>query len=148
MKPSLVAVASLAVLASSRFSSVPPVQALPGDAVVVRVTSLGPEPVRFSGVIVSDDPSAIRQMDYTYYNSSESNGNPGDLKKAVLKDASGNVLDTQYYRYYKAGDTGGYAGGLKYSFGSDSYGRLSNAYSDPTRSAPMSRAIRATAHRA
>ena len=62
MKPSLVAVASLAVLASSRFSSVPPVQALPGDAVVVRVTSLGPEPVRFSGVIVSDDASAIRQI--------------------------------------------------------------------------------------
>src|SRR6266545_3022101 len=58
--------------------------------------------------------ATVRQVDYAYYGTGETHGNPGDLKTAIVKDASGNALDTSYYRYYQAGDANGYAGGVKY----------------------------------
>jgi RHS repeat-associated protein len=72
----------------------------------------------------------VRETDYTYYDGSDSNGNAGDLKLAVIKDASGNTLDTQYYRYYTSSGGTGYQGGLKYEFGFDSYARLGKAVAD------------------
>src|SRR6266567_2476808 len=68
----------------------------------------------------------------SYYDGVAANGNLGDLKTAVVKDASGNALDTKYYRYYTAGQANGYPGGLKYVFGADSYARLAAAFADPT----------------
>jgi YD repeat-containing protein len=76
--------------------------------------------------------STVRQTDYTYYDGVMANGTLGDLKTAVVKDAAGNALDTQYYRYYTAGQANGYAGGLKYVFGAQSYARLAAAFADPT----------------
>src|SRR6266545_2016528 len=75
--------------------------------------------------------ATVRQVDYAYYGTAESHGNPGDLKTAIVKDASGNALDTSYYRYYQAGDANGYAGGLKYVFSPDSYARLAADFSSP-----------------
>ncbi len=67
--------------------------------------------------------STVREADYAYYDGVESHGNSGDLKTAVVKDGSGNVLDTTYYRYY-TGESGGYVDGLKYVFRPASYARL------------------------
>jgi RHS repeat-associated protein len=75
--------------------------------------------------------ATVRQVDYAYYDGTQSHGNVKDLRTAVIKDAAGTVLDTKYYRYY-TGETGGYVGGLKYVFGPQSYARLQAAYSDPT----------------
>jgi RHS repeat-associated protein len=58
--------------------------------------------------------STVRSVEYTYYGSGDANGNPGDLKTAVVKDPAGGVLNTDYYRYYKTTGSGGYAGALKY----------------------------------
>jgi RHS repeat-associated protein len=70
----------------------------------------------------------VRQVAYTYYESGDANGNPGDLKTAVVEDASGTPLDTSYYRYYPS--YGGFDG-LKYVFNSDSFARLSAAVANP-----------------
>ena len=72
--------------------------------------------------------TVVRQVDYTYYNSGEAYGNPGDLKTAVVEDGAGNALDTSYYRYYPS--YGGFDG-LKYVFNPDSFARLSAAVADP-----------------
>ncbi|WP_162668091.1 polymorphic toxin-type HINT domain-containing protein [Gemmata massiliana] len=74
--------------------------------------------------------STIREAAYTYYDGVEAHGNATDLKTAVVKDGSGNVLDTEYYRYY-TGESGGYVHGLKYAFRGDSYARLAAAFSTP-----------------
>ncbi|WP_439623362.1 RHS repeat-associated core domain-containing protein [Gemmata sp.] len=58
--------------------------------------------------------ATVRSVEYTYYGSGDANGNPGDLKTAVVKDPAGSVLNTDYYRYYKTTGSGGYAGALKY----------------------------------
>lgn len=67
-----------------------------------------------------------RQVEYAYYNGTEDHGNLGDLKTAIVKDGSGNPLDTSYYRYY-TGESGGYAHGMKYVFRPASYARLVGA---------------------
>jgi hypothetical protein len=72
--------------------------------------------------------TVVRQVDYTYYGSQETNGNPTDLKTAVVKDAAGNALDTTYYRYYP---TRNGFDGLKYVFTPQSYARLAAAVGDP-----------------
>jgi RHS repeat-associated protein len=71
----------------------------------------------------------VRQVDYTYYDAGDPNGNAVDLKTANIKDAGGNVLETKYYRYYTSGNL---IDGLKYVFNSASYGRLAAAFADPT----------------
>ena len=76
--------------------------------------------------------STVRTVEYTYYDTGDANGNPGDLKYAVTKDASGTILDREYDRYYLSGSSVGYQGGLKYRFGFASYGQLAAAYADPT----------------
>jgi RHS repeat-associated protein len=70
----------------------------------------------------------VRQVDYTYYDTGEANGNPNDLKTAIVEDAAGNALDTSYYRYYP--DVEGFDG-LKYVFNADSFARLSAAVGNP-----------------
>lgn len=67
--------------------------------------------------------TVIRQVAYTYYDGVEAHGNAGDLKLAVIEDASGNALDTKYYRYYVT-ESGGYQDALKYVFNPQSYARL------------------------
>ena len=78
--------------------------------------------------------TTVRQVQYTYYDGTESYGNTGDLMTAVVEDASGNALDTSYYRYYTSSDAGsvGYVHGLKYAFGPDAYARLVAAVGTPT----------------
>jgi YD repeat-containing protein len=68
--------------------------------------------------------SVVRQAAYTYYDGTTGNGNLGDLRTAVVQDASGNALDTTYYRYYTSNSSPGYQGGLKYVLGPQSYARL------------------------
>jgi RHS repeat-associated protein len=70
----------------------------------------------------------VRQVHYAYYNTGEANGNPGDLKTAVIEDGAGNVLDTSYYRYYPS--YGGFDG-LKYVFNPQSFARLSAVVANP-----------------
>src|SRR5207245_2898396 len=67
--------------------------------------------------------AVVRQVAYTYYDGVEAHGNAGDLKLAVVEDASGNALDTKYYRYYVT-ESGGYQHALKYVFNPQSYPRL------------------------
>ncbi len=67
--------------------------------------------------------STVRKAEYAYYDGVEAHGSLLDLKTAVVKDGSGNVLDTTYYRYY-TGETGGYVDGLKFVFRPASYARL------------------------
>lgn len=75
----------------------------------------------------------VRQAVYTYYDGSQPYGNPGDLMLAVVEDASGNAIDTQYYRYYTAADTPstGLLNGLEYTFTTTSYARLEAAVGNP-----------------
>jgi RHS repeat-associated protein len=68
--------------------------------------------------------STVRQAAYSYYDGTTGNGNLGDLRTAVVQDASGNALDTTYYRYYTSNSSPGYQGGLKYVLGPQSYARL------------------------
>jgi RHS repeat-associated protein len=76
-------------------------------------------------------PQTVRSEAYAYYDGTTSNGNLGDLKTAQLKDADGNMLDTQYFRYYTSNSSTGYQGGLKYALGPDSYARLVGAFPNP-----------------
>jgi RHS repeat-associated protein len=75
----------------------------------------------------------VRQVVYTYYDGSQSYGNPGDLMLAVVQTASGNAIDTSYYRYYTEADAGttGYIHGLKYAYDTNSYARLVTAVGNP-----------------
>jgi hypothetical protein len=66
----------------------------------------------------------IRQVAYTYYDgSTDTHGNAGDLKLAVIEDGSGNAIDTKYYRYYTT-ESGGFTHALKFVFEPQSYARL------------------------
>jgi len=74
--------------------------------------------------------SIVRQTVYTYYDGSQPNGNPHDLRTAQVEDGAGTVLDTTYYRYYTSDGPTGYANGLKYLLNPQSYARLA-AVTDP-----------------
>ena len=67
--------------------------------------------------------STVRSVEYTYHDGTTSVGKAGELRTAVVKDASGTAIDTSYYRYYTTGSNSR----LKYAFGSDAYGRLVGA---------------------
>lgn len=88
------------------------------------------ESVALKRQVNSDPWTLVRQVDYSYYDGVESFGNVGDLKTAVVSDASGSI-DTTYYRYYTASDSNGYVGGLRYVFNPDSFARLEEAVGDP-----------------
>jgi RHS repeat-associated protein len=76
--------------------------------------------------------TVVRQVDYTYYKTGEANGNPTDLKTAIVEDAAGNALDTTYYRYWPRVGSGATAfDGLKYVINPRSYARLAAAVGDP-----------------
>jgi RHS repeat-associated protein len=70
--------------------------------------------------------TVVRQVQYAYYDGTQSYGNAGDLMTATVQDGSGNTIDTSYYRYYTPADAGsiGYVHGLKYVFTPASYARL------------------------
>jgi hypothetical protein len=75
--------------------------------------------------------SVVRVAEYAYYAGVAPFGNAGDLKTATVKDAAGNVLDTNYYRYYTQGQAGGYKGGMRFAFSPASFARLAAAVADP-----------------
>jgi YD repeat-containing protein len=77
--------------------------------------------------------STVRQVQYAYYDGTQSYGNAGDLLTATVQDASGNTISTDYYRYYTSADAGsiGYVHGLKYMFSGASYARLAAAVGNP-----------------
>jgi RHS repeat-associated protein len=68
----------------------------------------------------------VRTVEYSYYNGTD-NGDAGDLKTTVVKDASGVPFDTSYYRYYVTGSSNP-TPPLKYVFGPDSLERLKAAF--------------------
>jgi RHS repeat-associated protein len=68
--------------------------------------------------------STVREVDYAYYDGTDSNGNLGDLKTETIKDADGNPLGTDYYRYYISNTSIGYTGGLKYHLSAASFDRM------------------------
>ncbi len=89
-----------------------------------------------SGVILRRQLNAgswttVRQVAYTYHDGTDSYGNAGDLKTAVVKDGAGATLETKYYRYYVANETGGYQHALKYVFEGPSYDRLAANVASP-----------------
>ena len=59
--------------------------------------------------------TTVRSTAYTYYDGMTGPGLAGELKLAVVKDAGGNTIDTNYYRYYTSGT--GTSGKLKYIWG-------------------------------
>jgi hypothetical protein len=67
---------------------------------------------------------AEREVEYTYYGTSDTYGNLGDLELATIKDGSNNILDQTYYRYYKPSESNGYVHGLKYVVEPASFARL------------------------
>jgi|GEM_PF-6501179 len=74
----------------------------------------------------------VQQVVYQYYDGTTSNGNLGDLERATVEDAAGNVLSEDYYRYYTTtvftnGVQTGYQGGLEYVLQPDAYARLKAA---------------------
>src|SRR5205823_5539093 len=71
------------------------------------------------------------KVDYAYYDGVAANGNLGDLKTVIIRDAAGTAIDTSYYRYYVTGESNGYAHGLKYAVHPSSYARLAAAITDP-----------------
>jgi RHS repeat-associated protein len=68
----------------------------------------------------------VRTVEYTYYDGTD-NGDVGDLKTTVVKDASGVPINTSYYRYYITGSSNP-TPSLKYVFGPDSLERLKAAF--------------------
>jgi hypothetical protein len=66
----------------------------------------------------------IRQVVFSYYGSSDTQGLARNLKKAEIMDGAGTtLLATRYYRYHKSSSLG-FDGALKYVFEPDSYARL------------------------
>ncbi len=70
----------------------------------------------------------VERVNYTYYGSSDGNGNLGDLKTAVAQRWDGSIWEnhgTHYYRYYtgSAGGTG-FKHGLQYVVGPEAYSRM------------------------
>jgi RHS repeat-associated protein len=77
--------------------------------------------------------TVVRQVQYGYYDGTQSYGNAGDLMTATVQDGSGNTISTDYYRYYTPADAGsvGYVHGLKYVFTGASYSRLVATVGNP-----------------
>ena len=71
----------------------------------------------------------IRYADYAYYEASDPNGTPNDLKTVFVRDNGGALLDASYYRYYTGASNPGY---LKYVVSPSTYPRMGGAGLDPT----------------
>ena len=93
------------------------------------------ESVTLQRHVGSGSPTVIRKSEYSYYTGTESagsdHGTAGDLKLAVIKDGSNQILDQRDYRYRKEVTSSGFAGSLKYAVTGDSYERLKAADSTP-----------------
>jgi RHS repeat-associated protein len=77
----------------------------------------------------------VRQVNYTYYGSSDpySNGSQNDLQTAVTQQWNGSSWDTTgttYYRYYLNGDPIGFIHGVKFVLNPQAYAALA-AVTDP-----------------
>ena len=87
--------------------------------------------------------TTVRQVQYTYYDGSTTDGAAGNLQSATVWGYDDNdpmqalhPLDTTYYRYYpqdtmNPNGVGGFTGALKYVLEPQSYARLKAAYGDP-----------------
>ena len=74
----------------------------------------------------------IRSTKYTYYDSTDSYGNVGDVQLVTTLDASDTEIGSKYFRYYTKGESGGNVYDMKYSFTADSYARLKDEYATPS----------------
>jgi hypothetical protein len=72
--------------------------------------------------------SIVRQVQYAYYDGSQTYGNLGDLMTATVEDGSGNAIATSYYRYYTSGQQNGYQHALHFVFNPQSEARLAAAF--------------------
>jgi RHS repeat-associated protein len=77
----------------------------------------------------------VRAENYTYYGTGDANGNPGDLKSAVIQRPSGTLWiddETYYYRYYLDSAGGkGFQHGLKFIVQPEAFSRLAAAGKNP-----------------
>ena len=79
----------------------------------------------------------VSRVTYTYYETTDTHGDAGDLKTATRQNyVDGQWVDeaTHYYRYYRTGDANGCAHGLKYILGPAAYANLCD---DPSVSDPF-----------
>ena len=79
--------------------------------------------------------STAQQVQYAYYDGTQSYGNSGDLMTATILDGNNNVLNEDYYRYWTPSDTDfstiGYQDSLKYTFSGWSDKRLVSEVINP-----------------
>ncbi len=90
---------------------------------------------RVASVTLVNGSTTIRNVQYAYYGTGDSFGNPGDLQTATIYygttiTGTSNVIDRTYYRWYTSADAGsvGYAGGLQYVFSTEAYQLLTVAH--------------------
>src|SRR5690606_15342390 len=81
-------------------------------------------------------PVNLRRVVYTYYETGDTHGSPGDLQTAtvqIYQSGAWQDYETGYYRYYLDGDPDGFAHGLKYALGPAAFQRLADdpAVTDP-----------------
>ena len=79
--------------------------------------------------------STAQQVQYSYYDGTQSYGNAGDLMTALIMDGNNNVQNEDYYRYWTSSDTdfstSGYQDSLKFTFSGSSYRRLVSEVINP-----------------
>jgi len=74
----------------------------------------------------------LRKVEYTYFGSSETYGNAGDLKMVRVLTPGDAVISRQYFRYFKPEEADGFAGALKMAVLDASFERAAAALTDPT----------------
>jgi RHS repeat-associated protein len=74
----------------------------------------------------------LRKVEYTYFGSSDTYGNAGDLKMVRVLTPGDAVISRQYFRYYKPEEADGFAGALKMAVLDASFERAAAALTDPT----------------
>jgi RHS repeat-associated protein len=80
-----------------------------------------------SSVVHTQGGTNVRQALFTYYGSSDSKGNLGDLKEVQIQSSSASswvTIATKYYRYYTSNTSPGYQYGLKYVVGPQAYAAM------------------------
>tara|TARA_R110002072_G_C7976780_1_gene535574 strand:+ start:9789 stop:15815 length:6027 start_codon:yes stop_codon:yes gene_type:complete len=98
----------------------------------------GPNDGFISSVTFSRSSTPIRKTEYEYYTDSDSFGDDGHLKTAILHQYNGSSWDelsTQYYRYYKEGAALGSEGRMQFALSPEAFQKLS-ATTDPFAAAP------------
>ncbi|NLF08755.1 MAG: hypothetical protein GX594_12370, partial [Pirellulaceae bacterium] len=84
--------------------------------------------VVYVSISVQASPAeTARTVEYQYYAAEENNGNEGDVKSIVVRDADENIVDQYYYRYYKPGQGDGFERAVKFVFDTASIARAQAA---------------------